>query len=86
MARSRAFRRHHHERMIEKVRGFVCIKSLGRFLSKKEIENKVRHMAETRSPCSCHMCGNARKLWKQKSFKEKRFDISSKEFLELNEY
>jgi hypothetical protein len=32
------------------------------------------------------MCGNARKLWKQKSLKEEKFDITTKEFIELEEY
>jgi hypothetical protein len=31
-------------------------------------------MAETRHPCSCHMCGNPRKHWKEKTIQEKRFD------------
>ena len=28
----------------------------------------------TRKPCSCWMCGNPRKLWKQKTMQERKFD------------
>jgi hypothetical protein len=31
-------------------------------------------MTETRKPCSCHMCGNPRKHFKEKTMQEKRFD------------
>ena len=28
----------------------------------------------TRKPCSCHMCGNPRRIWKSKTIHEKKFD------------
>jgi len=86
MARSKRFRRHHHERMIKRVKGFRWIKSLNAYLPESKIDRVIRRVSETRTPCSCHVCGNARKLWKQKSLKEEKFDITTKEFLELDEY
>lgn len=85
MVRSKAFRRHHHQRMLNRVKGFRWIKSLNSRLTQDEIDRVIKRISKTRQPCSCHMCGNARKLWKQKSLKEKKFELSSKEFLELNE-
>jgi hypothetical protein len=71
--------------MINRVKGFRWIKSFNSYLSESKIDRIIKRVSETRQPCSCHMCGNARKLWKQKSLKEKKFELSSKEFLELDE-
>ena len=70
--KSRAERRHHHLRMLEKVKDF----SLYKYASWSE-EEKLQHqkrMAENRKPCSCYMCGNPRKHWKDKTMQEKRFE------------
>jgi hypothetical protein len=70
--KSRAERRHHHHRMLEKVKDFSFYK-----YGIWDEEEKLRHqrkVAETRTPCSCDMCGNPRKHWKDKTMQEKRFD------------
>lgn len=68
--RSRAERRHHHERMLNKVKKFGLYQNY--FWSEEEKEEHQRKMAETRKPCSCHMCGNPRKHWKDKTMQEKK--------------
>ena len=69
--RSRAERRHHHQRMLNKVKTFSLYQNY--FWSE---ENKLEHqkrMAENRKPCSCHMCGNPRHHQKDKlTMQEKR--------------
>lgn len=75
MARSRAFRRHHHKRMVERVKRFDWIKSFKAYYTPEELDQFVKHLAETRHPCSCYMCGNARKMWKQKTMQEIKMDI-----------
>lgn len=73
MSKSRAERRHHHQRMLDKVKTF----SFYKYFWPNE-EDKILHQkktAENRKPCSCHMCGNPRKHWKdKKTMQEKRFD------------
>lgn len=69
--RTRAERRHHHKRMLEKVKSFSIYKYF--FWSE---DSKLRHqkkVAETRKPCSCWMCGNPRRYFKdKKTMQEKR--------------
>ena len=36
------------------------------------LQNWSHKMAENRKPCSCHMCGNPRKHWKELTIQEKR--------------
>jgi len=71
--KSRAERRHNHERMIDKVKKFRFV--LPEFYNGDEEKRQrhIRKMAETRKPCSCFMCGNPRKHWKDKTMQEKRF-------------
>jgi hypothetical protein len=70
--KSRADRRHHHDRMKQKVSKFYWIKKW--FGTEESREEHIRQMAETRKPCSCYMCGNPRKHWKDKTMQEKRFE------------
>lgn len=70
--RTRAERRHHHKRMLKKVRNFHWIKKW--FGTEETREQHIKRMAETRTPCSCHMCGNPRKNFKEKTIQEKKFD------------
>lgn len=70
--KSRAERRHHHDRMKQKVSKFYWIKNW--FGTEESREEHIRQMAETRKPCSCLMCGNPRKHWKDKTMQEKRFE------------
>lgn len=72
--KSRAERRHNHERMIDKVKNFYWLQSDKYWGSEEKRQRHIRKMAETRKPCSCHMCGNPRKHWKDKTMQEKRFE------------
>lgn len=60
--RTRAERRHHHKRMLDKVKNFVMYKFGG--WSEEEKARHQKKTAENRKPCSCWMCGNPRKLSK----------------------
>lgn len=70
--RSRSERRHHHQRMLNRVKNFDWVKRW--FGTGESREEHVKRMAENRHPCSCHMCGNPRKHFKQKTIQEKRMD------------
>ncbi len=72
--RTRSERRHHHQRMIDRVKNFGWLKYIKKKFSEEEYEQHLKHLAETRKPCSCHMCGNPRKYWKEKTMQEKRID------------
>lgn len=68
--RSRAERRHHHQRMLNKVKTFSLYQSY-RWPEEEKIKHQKR-MAETRKSCSCYMCGNPRKHWNDMTIQEKR--------------
>ena len=71
--RTRAERRHHHTRMLEKVKKFFMYQNY--FWSEEEKLEHQRKVAETRKPCSCWMCGNPRRHQKdKKTMQEKRFE------------
>ncbi len=72
MGKSRAERRHHHHRMLEKVKDFTFYK-YGIWDEEDKLQHQ-RKIAETRTPCSCDMCGNPRRRWKDKTMQEKRFE------------
>ena len=73
--RTRSERRHHHQRMIDKVKNFVWLKSKFWNGSEEKRLAHIKKMAETRKPCSCWMCGNPRKHQKdKKTMQEKRYD------------
>jgi dsDNA-binding SOS-regulon protein len=76
--RTRSERRHHHQRMIDRVKKFPWLKSLRHFLSQEQQEEHILHLAENRKQCSCHMCGNPRHHQKDKlTMQEKRQLIAS---------
>lgn len=70
--KSRADRRHHHQRMIDKVKKFRFVQP--EFYNGNETlrQKHIRKMAETRTPCSCHMCGNPRRMFNEETMQEKR--------------
>lgn len=70
--KSRAERRHHHNRMLEKVKDFSFYK-YGLWDEEEKLQHQKK-MAETRKPCSCHMCGNPRKHWKDETMQEKKLN------------
>lgn len=76
--KSRADRRHHHNRMIEKVKNFWWLQADKYFGSEEKRQKHIRKMAETRHPCSCHMCGNPRKVFKEVTFQEQKMSIKEK--------
>lgn len=70
--RSRSERRHHHERMLDRVKNFEWMRD---FSTEESREKHIKRMAETRKPCSCWMCGNPRKHQKdKKTMQEKRME------------
>jgi len=68
----RALRRHHRERIKRKrLRQFhIMFEDRIANLYSKEIIK----MLNTAVPCSCWMCGNPRKYWKEKSRQEIQFE------------
>lgn len=58
--RTRAERRHHHTRMLEKVKKFFWMREKFWHGTEEERELHLKKMAETRHPCSCHVCRNPR--------------------------
>jgi hypothetical protein len=66
--RDRAFRRFQE---IKKKKWVVKIFSPWRPLD----ESTIGQLAHTPHNCSCHMCGNPRKHWKNKTMQEKRIDL-----------
>ena len=73
----RAKRRHHHSRMLERVKHFSLYNYF--WSDETEKEQHQKRMAENRKPCSCHMCGNPRKHWKELTIQEKRAIIDDAE-------
>lgn len=59
--KNRADRRHHHQRMIEKVKDFWWLQASKYWGSEEKRQRHIRKMAETRKPCSCDMCCNVRR-------------------------
>lgn len=72
MTKGRAERRHNHKRMLDRVKGFNWLKEKFWRGTESEREMHIKKIAETRHPCSCHMCGNPRKNWKEETMQEKR--------------
>lgn len=72
MSKSRSERRHHHQRMLDRVKTFHWLKNKFWNGTDEERDLHLKKMAETRQKCSCHMCGNPRKYWKEKTMQEKR--------------
>lgn len=58
--RTRAERRHHRKRMIDRVKNFNWLKPSFWGLSEDERLHKISKLADNRHPCSCSMCRNQR--------------------------
>lgn len=58
--RTRSERRHHHQRMIKRAKDFFIMEKKKEFFSEEEYQKHLAFIAETKKPCSCHMCGNQR--------------------------
>lgn len=70
---SRATRIHHQKRIKQKV-----AKRL-RCRGSSVDDRRVGIEANTRTICSCHMCGNPRKYYGYRTIQEELFDIIEKE-------
>lgn len=64
--KKRALRRFHRERLKKRRRYYW-----GRDLSKED-PNIIGVAVNTPTVCSCHMCGNARKYYKEPTLQEKK--------------
>ncbi len=62
---SLAWRRHHESRMKYRVRQYY-----GGYA--KDKPRHVGRIAHARKPCSCWMCGNPRRYFKERSLQERR--------------
>lgn len=85
MVRTKAERRHHHFRMIDRASKFMWLQSQYWNGDEEHRQKVIRQLAETRHPCSCHMCGNARKLWKEQTLQEKKFKLKEKDWYDESE-
>lgn len=68
----RAQRRAHRERLKRKRKNYWA---LGFDLPVNQ--KFLAKMVNTPKPCSCYMCGNPRKFWKEKSLDERRHCLHS---------
>ena len=65
----RALRRHHRARLLKK-RQYYWGMSLVEF--EKSHPTKKGRLVKTPKPCSCYLCGNPRKFFKEKTVQERR--------------
>lgn len=65
--RSRGIRRHHEERVKSRVKSYYGGHAAGDSRS-------IGRIAHTRRLCSCRMCGNPRKYFRQATIQELRAD------------
>jgi len=69
--RTRAERRKHKQRMKRKAEKIVRLEG---WTDEEYIQHRANKIAANRTPCSCHMCGNPRKIWGQKTIQEIRHE------------
>lgn len=67
--RSRAFRRH-----TEKKKKNWARKAWKEWHSTDPSGKQIGHLAHSPAMCSCHMCGNPRKYFNEKTMQERRQD------------
>ena len=80
--KNRAERRHHHYRMLEKVKTFSYYQYDWNDDREKELHQKKT--AENRKPCSCHMCRNPRHSGWYKG--EGKLTMQEKRIMEYERY
>lgn len=68
----RAIRRHHSTRLKRKRSNYITVTGFG-----DNIDIRIRKAVDTPTPCSCHMCGNPRKYFDEKTIQEKKFDLEN---------
>lgn len=67
--KKRSIRRHHLNRMKNKAKKVYWFNE----------PDKAITLANHLASCSCSICGNPRKYYKEKTIQEKKFEISCKE-------
>lgn len=72
----RALRRHHVARLKRNRLGYYG--GYTRRLSKKEQERHLGILSRTAQLCSCYMCGNPRRYWKEMTMAERRLVYRSR--------
>lgn len=80
--RSRAERRHHHQRMVQKVSNFDWIKPEYWHGSEESRQKHIKQMAENRHPCSCDACCNPRRSGYRKGYE--KLTIQERRFKEYD--
>ncbi len=73
----RALRRHHLERHKAKARKVLHWQDRS-FSSEREEALVVGKWAHTPKACSCWMCGNPRKHWKEATWQEQKADAATR--------
>jgi hypothetical protein len=72
--RGRAYRRHQLQRVKRLVRGYYgaapCPEGI------RADPRRLGRLARTRTPCSCWMCGNPRRYWRELTLQEQRSYLS----------
>ena len=82
-------RRHNHLRKLEKAKevGKKMYRYSSFNYSQEQIEHFIdtwaRHHAENLAACSCDMCGNVRRHWKELTLAEKKNLVAYKEQLNM---
>jgi hypothetical protein len=66
---SRSIRRHHEQRVKSRVRTYHGGSAAGD-------PRHIGRIAHARQQCSCRMCGNPRRYWKEQTIQELRADRS----------
>ena len=66
-SKQKAIRRHHIERLKENRKNYW-------FWGGRKDPRRLGLLVHTPAPCSCYMCGNPRKWWKQKSIDQISFE------------
>ena len=84
MGKSRADRRHHHQRMIDKVETFRWMSPEFYHGEEEQRQKHIKKMAENRKKCSCGMCCNPRRSWYAKE--NERLTMQEKRIKEYERY
>jgi len=80
----RSVRRHHLDRLKAKRKSYWGFGRAGH-RNRTEMDARRKGMvAQYPSVCSCYMCGNPRKWWKEVTLKEKLHKIVANEDVTLN--
>ena len=73
LMRTKAWRRQQEEKKKRKV-----IKDYDKWWWGDETPRMIGIKAHTPAMCSCHMCGNPRKYWKEKTIQERRNESNTR--------